>query len=201
MATFPRTETEVVSLAGKVANGLAEHAKVFPAPPTPPTELRRALKSYESARAAAIAAAKAAREQYALKADALKQVTDMLKGDIRYAENHVSHDAEKLKLIGWGGPRPKRKLKAPGQVMGLEVKEQGPGDIVLVWNKPTDGGKVAAYRIQSCRGRGRWREAGMTVDTRVRLEGQERGVELEYQVIAVNKAGVGVPSGVVMAVL
>lgn len=201
MATFPRTEAEVVSLAGKVAIGLAEHADTFPSPPTPAPELRKALKGYESARAAAKAAENAAREQYALKADALRRVTSMLKADIRYAENQVSYDHAQLTLIGWGGPRPKSKLKVPGQVLGLEIKEQGPGDIVLAWNKPTDGGKVAAYGIQSCSERGRWREAGMTVGTEIRLEGQERGVELDYRVVGVNKAGAGEPSNIVMAVL
>ena len=41
----------------------------------------------------------------------------------------------------------------------------------------------------------------MAVDSQILLNGQERGVELEYHVIAVNKAGEGEPSNIVTAVL
>jgi hypothetical protein len=201
VATFPRTEAGIIDLAQKVTSGLASEGETFPSPPVPVAELRAALKSYRSARAAALAAAKAAKEQYALKAEALQHVTELLKTDIRYAENRVSYDDEKLKLIGWGAPRPKTKLKRPGQVKGLVVGQQGEGDISLSWSKPEEGGKVAAYQIQSRHEGGRWREAGVTLETEVTLLDQERGVELEYQVIAVNKAGVGKPSNVAMAVL
>jgi hypothetical protein len=41
----------------------------------------------------------------------------------------------------------------------------------------------------------------MAMESEVMLNGQEAGVEFEYRVIAVNKAGEGLPSNIVRAVL
>ena len=49
---------------------------------------------------AAVAAAEAATGS---KDDALENLTDAMKSDIRYAENKVDYDDDKLKLIGWTG--------------------------------------------------------------------------------------------------
>ena len=65
-----------------------------------------------------------------------------------------------------------------------------------------DGGRVSAYKIQRRnRPEGGWQEAGTAIETESTLVGQPKGVELEYRVIAINKAGEGSPSNTVMAVL
>ena len=46
-----------------------------------------------------------------------------------------------------------------------------------------------------------WKTVGTAMDTKVTLTGQERNKELEYVVVAMNKAGGGPVSNVVMAVL
>ena len=63
-----------------------------------------------------------------------------MKADIRYAENTVNFDDDKLKIIGWAGRKERTPLAPPGQ-------------------------------------------------------------ELEYRIIAVNKAGEGEPSNTAMVVL
>ncbi len=64
------------------------------------------------------------------------------------------------------------------------------------------GGAVAAYTIQRRkRDGGEWEDVGTSVETKELLSDQPRGVELEYRVVAVNKAGAGRPSGTVTAVL
>jgi len=52
------------------------------------------------------------------------------------------------------------------------------------------------------RGRaGDWLDVGASVEPEVTLHAQENGVEWEYRVIAVNKAGDGPASNIVRAVL
>ncbi len=72
----------------------------------------------------------------------------------------------------------------------------------LDWKQPFDGGLVAAYKIRRRqRDGGHWMDAGMAVESEVVLDNQEPGVEFEYHVIAVNKAGEGPQSNIVRAVL
>ena len=70
------------------------------------------------------------------------------------------------------------------------------------WKEPIDGSKPAAYKIQRReRPAGPWADANMAIESEITLSDQTRGTEWEYRVIAVNKAGEGVPSNTVMAVL
>jgi hypothetical protein len=65
-----------------------------------------------------------------------------------------------------------------------------------------DGGRPAAYKAQRRkRESGDWSDVGMAVESEVLLNNQDQGVEFEYQVIAVNKAGEGPASNSVRAVL
>ena len=64
------------------------------------------------------------------------------------------------------------------------------------------GGNVASYKIERReRPEGAWSIAGMAIESKITLHNQERGKEWEYRVIAVNRAGEGIPSNTVMAVL
>lgn len=145
---------------------------------------------------------KAAQQATAAKDEALQALADGMKADLRYAENTVNYDDDQLKLIGWGGRKAKTSLEAPGQTRSLEAPREGEGWVFLDWKEPVDGGAVAAYKIQRReRPEGPWTDAGMAVESETTLSSQERGKELEYRVLAVNKAGVGEPSNTVMAVL
>lgn len=201
MATFPRTEAEILALAELVIAGLAEHVDLFPAPTVPVAELRAAHDAFVAAKRAAQEAEAAAKLRYAEKAKALATFVDFLKKDLRYAENAAGDDNQ-LSELGWGGRRPRTKLGVPGQVMGVQIVEEGAGSIALRWKSPTDGGAAAAYKVQvRHRSGGEWKPADMTVHRRILLTDQPRAVELEYRVIAVNRAGDGKESGVVSAVL
>ncbi len=136
------------------------------------------------------------------KDEALQTLTDAMKADIRYAENTVNYDDDKLKLIGWAGRAAKTSLEAPGQARTLEAPREGEGWVFLDWKEPVDGGAVAAYKIQRrLRPDGPWSDVGLAVESEITLTNQERGKEWEYRVIAVNKSGEGQPSNTVMAVL
>ncbi|MGD8726106.1 MAG: fibronectin type III domain-containing protein [Gemmatimonadales bacterium] len=202
MARFPESEAEIFRLAQDLINGFRTYAEDYPTPPVPVEELEHALAAYVTARTDAVAGAAAAKQGTDIKEEALESLTGLMKANIRYAETTTEFDDGKLRLIGWGGRAARTSLEPPGQVRSLEVVREGEDWIMLDWKAPSDGGKVAAYRIQRRpRGEGVWQDASMAVETELLLSGQERGVDLEYQVMAVNRSGEGLPGNIVTAVL
>src|SRR5680860_178117 len=117
------------------------------------------------------------------------------------AERAVNKDGAKLSLIGWG-TAVSSALQAPGQSRTLEAPRQGEGWVFLDWEKPADGGAVAAYKIERReRPSGDWILVSMAIESEATLNNQERGKDLEYRVIATNRAGDDVTSNTVATVL
>ena len=206
MASFPKREAEIVALAYVLKRGLQTHPALFPSAPVswPNLDARRA--TYLMRQDTALAAAAAAEAATTAKDEALEALADAMKADLRYAENTVNFDDDKLKLIGWSGRRTPCALTPPGQPRLLEAPRQGEGWLFLDWKPPADGGKTAAYRIER-RVLGsdvvgdHWQNTATAIETELTLVDQTRGAELEYRIIAVNKAGVGPESNTVMVVL
>jgi len=183
-------------------SGLAANAAVYPAPPVLPAALTLLIGGYTTAKNVAIAAQAAAEQATADKDDALADLVDAMKDDIDYAENTVDYDDDKLKLIGWAGRKAATALAVPGQARLLEAPRQGEGWVFLDWKKPTDGGRPAAYKVMRReRPAGPWEDVANAVITEATLVDQPRAKELEYRIIAVNKAGDGSPSNTAMVVL
>jgi len=202
MARFPRTEPEILELALSMITGLADNTVIYPAPPVASVDLGAVLGGYTDAKNVLTAAQAAAEQARADKDDVLDDLTDAMKSDIRYAENTVDYDDDKLKLIGWAGRKAATALQVPGQSRLLEAPRQGEGWLFLDWKAPTDGGSPAAYRVMRReRPSGPWEDVATAVITEATLVEQPRGTEFEYRAIAVNKAGEGEPSNTVMAVL
>ena len=202
MARFPRTEAEVIALAEAMITGLTSSAVLYPAPPVAVLDLTTAKTAYITALNAAIAAAAAAEAATTTKDDALDSLVDAMKSDIRYAENTVDFDDDKLKLIGWAGKKAPTALAIPGKTRLLEAPRQGDGWVFLDWKAPIDGGAPAAYKVMRReRPAGAWEDVATAVITEATLVEQPKGKELEYRIIAVNKAGDGEPSNTEMVVL
>ena len=202
MARFPRTEAEVVALAEAMVSGLTANAAIYPAPPVAPLDLTALMNGYTTAKNAAIAAQAAAEDATTSKDEALEDLADAMRSDIRYAENTVDFDDDKLKLIGWAGRKAATPLASPGQARSLEAPKQGEGWVFLDWKAPIDGGVVSAYKVMRReRPAGPWEEVATAVISEATLVEQPRGKELEYRIIAVNKAGDGEPSNTAMVVL
>ncbi len=202
MARFPKAEADIAALAGVMETGLLSNLATYPSPPVIPPTLSTLRITYTGARNALIAAQAAAEAATAAKDDALEDLIDGMKSDLRYAENTVDFDDDKLKLIGWAGRKSATALAAPGQSRLFEAPKQGEGWVFLDWKKPTDGGKPAAYKVMRReRPAGLWEEAATAVISEATLVEQPTGKELEYRAIAVNKAGDGEPSNTAMVVL
>ena len=202
MARFPKAEAEVIALAQAMASGLADNAGVYPASPVAPLDLSALISVYTTAKNVAIAAQAVAEDATTSKDEALDDLADAMKSDIRYAENTVDFDDDKLKLIGWAGRKERTPLAPPGQARLLEAPRQGEGWVFLDWKSPIEGGAPAAYKVMRReRPAGPWEDAATAVITEATLVEQPRGKELEYRIIAVNKAGDGEPSNTAMVVL
>lgn len=202
MRKFPRKEADVAALARQIVAGLTAKVDDFPSPPLAPAELQSFLDDYKKALDDTMLARAAVAKACAAKDEALKALLGGMKTSIRYAEDAVKYDDAKLTAIGWSGRKKPTPMAVPGQVMGLKVIREGPGWISLKWKKPRDGGAIATYQVQVGHyDRSDWRSAGLCFKTETTLEEQERGAELVFRVVAINKAGEGVPSNAVTAVL
>jgi len=102
---FPRSESDIATLAVRVVDGLTNAAEDFPAPPVSPEELRGKLDSFKTADTATVAAKTELRNQHEEKDEALDELVDALKADLGYAEIAVRDAPQKLNALGWRPPR------------------------------------------------------------------------------------------------
>ena len=115
MARFPKKEAEIVALADRLWRGLSGNLSIYPNPPVHPILIRIKSMIYSAHRNDFIAAQAAAEESTTAKDDALDDLADAMKSDIRYAENTIDFDDDKLKLIGWSGRRERTPLAPPAR--------------------------------------------------------------------------------------
>lgn len=202
MPRFPKKEAEVASLAERLWRGLWSNRPIYPQPPVHPRVVRIKGIIYSARRDNFIAKQATAEQVTAAKNEALEDLIEAMKADIRYAENTVDFDDDKLKLIGWAGKKTKTPLAPPGQPRLLEARKQGAGWVFLDWKAPVDGGKPKTYKVQRrLHSGGSWKDVATAILTEATLVEQPQEQELEYRIIAVNKAGEGSPSNTVMVVL
>jgi hypothetical protein len=202
MASFPRTDSEIAALALMLVEGLKQAPEDFPNPPVAPSKLQAALDAFDAATSAVVAAKAVVSEKQAAKAEARDILVDRMKADLRYAEVAVRDRPEQLTQVGWGSRRPGTKLAPPGEVRDIAIKAEGDTWIVLAWKPPVDGGGVAAYVVERRRSDGgSFEYIATVVATEHRAVDQPRGIEFDYRVVALNRAGRGAASGMVTAVL
>ena len=202
MARFPEREAEIKALAQNLATGLAANLVDFPAPPITTIALQALLDSLVTLCDDQAAAQSAAEQVTETKRAALEELVTAMRTDLRYAEDAVAFDDAKLTALGWAGRSDSTSLQVPGQPRTLESPSQGEGWIFLDWKKPSDGGTVAAYKVERReRPVGDWTLISLAIDSEAMLTSQERAKDWEYRVIATNKTGESIPSNTVAAVL
>lgn len=193
---FPQSINGKVALAQEMANGFEENTDVYPEPETDAAaqkarivSVQKKISNVTQAQAALSAAIDDRDEEIELMVDEMGENLD-------YAEHVTDGDDAKLKLIGWSGRAAPKKLEKPGQSKLLEIAKQGAGWFKCDWKDPSDGGKVQVYKIMRriVRDGGDMKEAGSSIISEASLFDQPRGVELEFAVVGVNKAGESEPS-------
>ena len=201
MTKFPSRQAEVLGLVQSIAAGLESNPAVYPAPPVSPADLKASLANTTAKMSEVNATLAAYQMAVEAKDQSMAETVDKAKTCLRYAENTVAYDDDKLKLLGWSGKRKRESLKSAGQVMLLKAVEQGDDWVVLKWKKPYEGGKVAAYEIQRDNDDGKWLNVGTAVVTKAKLIDQPQLVDVRYRIVAINTAGEGPASNTVTVVL
>ena len=201
MAHFPFTHADIMALARAIQAGLIKNPAVYPAPPVDLADFQAAIDAYNDANAKFV-------KVNALKEMATKErqrafavIKDKMRKQLRYAENTVGYDDNRLNLLGWAAKRKGKPLATPGQVMLLKAVEQGDDWVALKWKTPVEGGKVEAYEIQRDNDDGKWLHVGMALVCKAKLTDQPQLVDIRYRVVAANKAGEGPASNTVKVVL
>lgn len=201
MARFSICEADLKVLAQNIITGLEGNAD-FPDPPVSANDLQDLLNTFIGQGEDSVAAQAAAQQVTEAKQGGHENLSAAMRSVLRYAENTAEGNDAKLTALGWGGKAPQTPLQVPGQPRSMEAPRQGPGWVFLDWKAPADGGTAVSYKIERRElPGGEWETVGMAMETETTLNNQARGRELEYRVIAANKAGEGEASNAVMAVL
>jgi len=206
MPRYPTQQAQILALAEAMIGGYTEQAALFPNADAPLLQsLRDAYNNATAAQTEAMAKAQLATEA---KQTALAQLQAVIKRQLKQSQIDTVANPDNLKYIGWGPRAAAQSIEAPGQPLSLKSINEGADTLLIEWRRPArgSGGLVRTYIIEkrelAIDGTGDdWRQAAISLETRASLKAQPRGVQLEYRVKAINKAGQGEPSNTVAVVL
>ena len=209
MPRYPTQQAQMLALAEAMIGGYTEHAALFPNADAPLLQsLRDAYNTAATDQTDAMAKAQLATEA---KQAALTQLQAVIKRQLKQSQIDTAANPENLNYIGWGPRAANQSIEAPGQPLDLKSIDEGAGTLLIEWRRPVrgSGGPVRTYIIERRElatdkpgaSFGRWRQAAISLETRASLKDQPRGVQLEYRVKAINKAGQSPPSNTVAVVL
>jgi hypothetical protein len=197
MPKFPTSQAQLYNMAIIMYEGLKKNIALFPKPPVSILSLNIKRITYRTRLNAEVRLEAELKKAVNNKEAALNALAEAMKQDIRYAENTVNFDDNKLKLIGWSARSKPHSLELPGQPLELKADIDDNGNIKLSWTKPVDGGAVSFYLLQKrIMPDGKWTNAASCFDTYLILKEQIRDCGFEYIVYAVNKAGKSISSNV-----
>ena len=202
MANFPFTHAEIMALAEAIKAGLTSRPDVYPDPRVDLPDFNASLAAFKTANTEFVQANAAKLAATEKRKEALADLKNKMRKQLRYAENVTGFDDVKLNIIGWSDKRPRVSV-APGQALDLQAVEQEETSVVLSWQAPPDGGKPAGYRIsrRDQNNPDTWIYVEFALTTKIKLTDQPRHIDLEYKVIARNKTGEGHESNTVSVVL
>jgi len=208
MAVFPKQEMDILALANAMIAGYQANPGDFPHADVP--AMQAATDDFRNGLLITVCFRAMAKIKTEEKDAALDALVANMTVQLQQSEVDTANDPGKLELIGWGKKTPAQPSNPPNQPRALEAIMQGPGTVFLDWKSPIIGGKggpVRAYIIyrreqpQGGGAFGNWEQAGMALETKALLTNQSQRRQLEYRIIAVNSAGISIPSNTAAVVL
>jgi hypothetical protein len=201
---FPKTESDIATLAELMVAGYTAHAADFPS--VTPADLTTALTDYTNQRNSLENAKGQAKIAVVAKEDKLDALVELMRNDLKLSEVDVANDPEKLAEIGWGPRNIPTPILPPGVPTELHPIAESQGAISFAWVRPLDGGPVRNYiveRRQAGEGGvfGSWMTVQSCYNTDASIIEQPVDVRLEYRVKASNAAGESMPSNTVSVML
>jgi len=95
-----------------------------------------------------------------------------VKSTITYAEAISRGQESRLRLLGWGPPRPRAYLSAlPGQPASLKILDQSPAAVTLAWRKPFDAARCD-LRVELGTAAAPWLHVAAVDPTTVTIKGE-----------------------------
>ena len=186
---YPEKEDERIALARSINNGLEANPDVFPNPPVKVTDGKAKIAQYDTERAEADESMARSAIKVQTKDSTLGEIDDNSKDVLSWAERLTNGDDANLRLLGWGGVAPSRKLQMPSQPSAFEILRPFDGGGFFDWKEPRQGGKPASYIIRRSENGIDYEDIKTVTDSEATLFDQPRGKKLFYTVVALNAAG------------
>ena len=206
MAAFPKVEVSIKTLATTVLEGCREHADVFSNIDT--TALENAIIKYDSASYDKQEAAARAKITTKRKNQALDELIELLREDLKLAEVDTADNPKELSYIGWSAGLEKSKIQPPLSPSGLVAIFDGTGYLSMKWDKSKYDTRRPVYNYiiqrRDLLGTGEfgdWFMVDMVYKNNARILGQPSDLKMEYRIIATNPAGQSPASNSVCVVL
>jgi hypothetical protein len=209
MATFPKTEKDIVALAENMVAGLTQHAGYFPSIQLAQIAvLNDKIVEFKELKGKQEVAKGDMHVATIDKDSNLDELAEMMKNYLTKAEMDCHEAPEKLTEIGWGTRQQPSPIPAPGTPINMVVEAEGIGEIWLKWSKPTTngGGTVRNYIVERCtklsdNNFGPWTFVQSAYKNKAHLTEQPSNARLLYRVKASNGGGESMPSNTVLVVL
>ena len=207
MPRLPSKEADILALARQMVAGYQSHGADFPSINL--TMLILKCLAYANARKGQIEAHSQLQLATDNKNASLDTLRELMKNCLKKSQVDVAGAPDKLQYLGWGPKLPPAPVDPPGQPRNLVALHQGTGSVALDWKPPAhgSGGKVRTYVIEQRNqplGGGdfsNWQPVGTALETEAALMSQQRGLQLEYRVKAINVSGESPPSNTSAVVL
>ena len=213
MPRYPTRQAQKLALIEAMIGGYTDHAGLFPSADVALLQsVRDAYCDATAAQTEAIAKASLATEA---RQAAVAQMDAVMQRQLKLSQTDNTISPDNLKYIGWGPRAAARSIEPPGQPMRLESVDEGAGTLLIEWKRPVrgSGGPVRTYIIErrdltiektgdgGARRGNKWKQTAISLETRATLKDQPRGIQLEYRIRAINKAGQSEPSNTIAVVL
>ncbi|MCP4709698.1 MAG: fibronectin type III domain-containing protein [Planctomycetes bacterium] len=201
MPDFPRQEAKIYQLANTMFDGIFAHMTDFPHASW--FKIFNGILFYRNARNQCLYNRSQLHLANQAKRASFRHLKTIMKQCLKLSQVDTTDHPEKLALIGWAAPGRSSVAEPPNPPLNLTAHScDKTGSLQLNWHKPAKGQQVLNYLIQRRNpNQGKWELMAIVYQSNSYLTGQPRGIDLEYRIIAVNKAGKGEPSNTVMAVL
>lgn len=194
MAAFPKVEVSIKTLATTVLAGCREHTDIFSNINT--TALENAIIKYDSASYDKQEAAAIAKITTKRKNQALDELIELLREDLKRAEVDTADNPKDLSYIGWSVELEKSKIQPPMSPSNLIAIFDGTGYLSMKWKKPKYDTQRPVYNYIIQRrdqiGNGEfdeWFMVDMVYKNNTKILGQPSNLKMEYRIIATNPAG------------
>jgi hypothetical protein len=197
MPRFPKSEADIFQMASMMVSGFYNYPAIFPSCSVP--QLLVARSAYITAQKNQVDAASVYRQATAAKDAGLSELVKIMKSCLQKSLVDTASEPAKMHLIGFGQNNNRYKIEKPYQPASLRAVIQTESSVVLEWKRPQQGGQVSNYIVERRQllesgNFSRWSITGTCHNEKIELNDQPRGIQLEYRIKAVNKAGSSAPS-------